>query len=466
MKKIFLAIATFFLAFAIYAQPVNDNMPESLVDKIDRIARDKYSKIEEFKKWMRNNEITERVNSNHVLFRWPMRVNSNYNHIPNYYMIQNYVDQNRQNSYYKEWHCGYRTYDQHDASDINVYPFWWRMMDGNNVFACAAAPGIVIAVVDSINNDDNCMEPGENESGNHITILHSDSSRTIYYHIKHNTARVMIDEFVAEGTLLANIGSSGRSSNPHLHFAVRDKNNNIIEPFSPTPDAPATCNSLNEESWWQNQKPYFEPQINRVATHSYIPVIQGVVNSTNNLSFCRDMEFPRLKNQFLPTETVYVGVALHDVDHEDSLFFYIKDPSGNTISTVTLKAIAYNYPGRFTRSYRAYGYIIPASAITGTYKVEVHLKYKLFAYDNTSNTYNTTRYTHFFTVGCLQNKTLSGSVSGFNGSIVSNLLQSTQNITNGYSLYQSANQVNLKPGFRVAAGTVFKARIANCDYCD
>ena len=452
--------------FSLLAQEENDNIPPHLSALIYNDAVNNYHKITDLKKWMGNNGVEERLSNHHVLFGWPMRSNSNYDEVPNYYMIQHYVDQIRNTGSIQDWGCTGRSYNNHEGIDINLYPFWWRMKNQNNVFASAAAPGIVISVRDSINNENNCMEPGEISDGNFVAILHSDSSISRYYHIKRNSALVTVGQFVEEGKLLANIASSGRSSNPHLHFDVRDKDNQWIEPFYPVAGMSSQCQSLNEDSWWKDQKPYFEPQINRVATHSGVPVLEGYINDNYQNGFCPADEDPKLKNQFSPGDPMYIGVALHDVHKNDSVFYTIVDPNNNVLYTSSHKVTSLDFSGRIPRSYRTRVYVLPGASPLGTYTVYVNLKYMLYNPGSGNPTYAWANYHHYFTVGCVSNRSLTGNVSVNKGHIVSNSLQSVQNISGGKSLYQSANYIQLNPGFVAEAGATLKARIRNCDFSE
>jgi murein DD-endopeptidase MepM/ murein hydrolase activator NlpD len=55
--------------------------------------------------------------------------------------------------------------------------------------------------------------------GNLITIAHPDGVRTLYAHL--STIRVHVGEWVAGGTIVGRVGSTGDATGPHLHFEVR-----------------------------------------------------------------------------------------------------------------------------------------------------------------------------------------------------------------------------------------------------
>ncbi len=55
--------------------------------------------------------------------------------------------------------------------------------------------------------------------GNYIIIAHDNSIETIYGHLK--TMQVRLNQKVNSGTILGTVGTTGRSTGPHLHFEIR-----------------------------------------------------------------------------------------------------------------------------------------------------------------------------------------------------------------------------------------------------
>jgi murein DD-endopeptidase MepM/ murein hydrolase activator NlpD len=72
----------------------------------------------------------------------------------------------------------------------------------------AAAPGVVTWAA-----------PRAGGWGNLVTIAHPDGVRTMYAHL--STIRVHVGEWVAGGTIIGRVGSTGDATGPHLHFEVR-----------------------------------------------------------------------------------------------------------------------------------------------------------------------------------------------------------------------------------------------------
>jgi murein DD-endopeptidase MepM/ murein hydrolase activator NlpD len=65
--------------------------------------------------------------------------------------------------------------------------------------------------------------------GNYIFIDHGDGLFTIYMHA--NELLVATDDIVIRGEKIATIGSTGRSTGPHLHFSVR-LNGSYVSPWN------------------------------------------------------------------------------------------------------------------------------------------------------------------------------------------------------------------------------------------
>ena len=59
--------------------------------------------------------------------------------------------------------------------------------------------------------------------GNYVAVRHSNGTQTLY---AHNTSNVVgVGQKVVQGQVIGYIGSTGRSTGPHLHFEVRGAKN-------------------------------------------------------------------------------------------------------------------------------------------------------------------------------------------------------------------------------------------------
>ena len=106
-------------------------------------------------------------------------------------------------------HMTHVTADSAYAVDI-------AMPDGTAV--CAAREGTVINVRhDSFRGG---ISSAMADQANLIEILHDDGTIAVYGHLHWDSIRVRIGQHVALGEYIADSGSTGFSSGPHLHFAV------------------------------------------------------------------------------------------------------------------------------------------------------------------------------------------------------------------------------------------------------
>lgn len=402
-------------------------------------ARDSIMKTQVFmefrESWMAQNR------SMVILFRYPMRVVADYDHIPLAYNNQNYVDQGF-SVLIRDYQCGERSYDGHLGTDINIWPFFWHMMERNYVQAVAAAPGVVSVVVTGNNNEYNCSFPCPiGTQNNRISITHADGSITRYLHLRTNSAMVAVGDEVVEGQPIANIGSSGCSSNPHLHFEVIDPDGYLIDPFM------GACNDLNDQTWWQNQWSYQDPRIMRVMTHWTNPSLTGY---NGNNEFCPGGENIRSRNQFNPGDSVHIGIALHTPELNDSVDVRVYRPNGTLDWSDTFVCLWEDY----INLYHVFPYVLPGNAPSGTYRVRVN--------------YRGVIYNHWFTVSCISNYNLSGALPFHHGYIASNSITNSGQTSAGGStaFYQSAGTITFTPGFRANQGVSLKARIKSCGYTD
>ncbi|HLW30997.1 MAG TPA: T9SS type A sorting domain-containing protein [Aequorivita sp.] len=201
----------------------------------------------------------------HPLFILPFRAKADFDDY-GYYSIFNQVDQNLvPNGNLLDYNCGQRTYDwvtgNHGGTDYVVWPYPWKKMEDDVMEVIAAAPGIIMDKRDG-NFDHNCDNNG-NPLWNGIVVEHADGSRAWYWHFKSGaiTSKIIGDS-VAEGEYLGGAGSSGSSTIPHLHFEVFDSAGHRIDPYA------GPCNSMNSDTWWQNQPNYFVPEMLTISTHN------------------------------------------------------------------------------------------------------------------------------------------------------------------------------------------------------
>lgn len=154
--------------------------------------------------------------------------------------LQNYVDADPSPSA-KDYRCGTRSYDAHNGTDFRL-PSMTAQRAGVDVIA--AAIGRVARVRDGI-PEGAFLKSGREavkdmECGNGLVIEHPGRWETQYCHMAKGSIRVRPGDMVSVGQPLGQIGLSGLTEYPHLHFTVRHESK-IVDPFAY--DAPDnSCN--------------------------------------------------------------------------------------------------------------------------------------------------------------------------------------------------------------------------------
>ena len=162
-------------------------------------------------------------------------------------VVQNYVDMSPGLDF-ADYACGSLTYEKHNGTDIRL-PSHKEMEAGVDVLA--AASGTVEDMRDGM-PDVNYRLVGREaltgrDLGNAVTIRHKDGYETNYGHMKRGSVTVKIGDTVTTGQKIGQIGLSGLTEFPHLHFEVR-RNDLVIDPFTGTV-AETGCNGPAEPMW-------------------------------------------------------------------------------------------------------------------------------------------------------------------------------------------------------------------------
>ncbi len=284
---------------------------------------------------------------------WPLRAANGLTDC-SYYAIGAYVDHNAAAGAVTDFHCGARTYDGHQGTDIGIPPFSFYKMDHNQVEVIAAAAGVLLDKADG-NFDRNCS--ANNLPANYAVIQHPDGSRALYWHMKKNSVTTKaIGQPIAAGEYLGVVGSSGSSSGPHLHFEVWSGStaSTRVDPYS------GACNTLNASSWWAAQKPYAEPAIVKASVHTTDIVLPGCPNTeTPNESSSFSIPF---QGAGLPAGWAKFYIFMRDETAGLTANLSILNPNGSTFSSWTYNSTANN-----PASWRGWTKPLPTTAGTYTF---------------------------------------------------------------------------------------------------
>nr|WP_320010723.1 M23 family metallopeptidase [uncultured Desulfobulbus sp.] len=162
--------------------------------------------------------------------------------------IQNYFDHDPGPGA-QDYTCGSLSYDGHRGTDFAL-PTLKMMEQGVNVLV--AASGTVVAVREG-EPDISIRERGiealhGKDAGNGVRIRHQGGWETQYSHMKKGSLRVHRGDKVQAGQVLGQVGLSGNTEFPHLHFSLRHKGRDI-DPFAPGKQA---CGS-GQQSFWAKE---------------------------------------------------------------------------------------------------------------------------------------------------------------------------------------------------------------------
>jgi hypothetical protein len=142
--------------------------------------------------------------------------------------VVNYADVDPRSPNVADYRGGPFTYDGHDAWDITLPNF--THMDAG-LPDVAAADGTVVQVVDG-NYD---RDTGSSATpGNFVQIDHGNGWATLYYHCMAGSIAGHVGDHVARGQVLGFAGSSGNSSDAHLHFTPYYNGCQVETMFDPT----------------------------------------------------------------------------------------------------------------------------------------------------------------------------------------------------------------------------------------
>lgn len=147
------------------------------------------------------------------------------------------------------------TYDGHGGHDIDLVGFTEQDL-GVPVFAVLDG-----TVAETHDGEFDRNTSFTNAPANYVILDHGNTHQTYYWHLRKNSVAVNPGQSVKAGQFLGWTGSSGNSTNPHLHFETR-VDGTVIEPFT-GPSRPSA-------SLWLNQ-PVLQPTRIRRAFLTEVP---------------------------------------------------------------------------------------------------------------------------------------------------------------------------------------------------
>ncbi len=361
-----------------------DKKPCLTLEQRSYMLQDVQASIEKLRRENRLS-FSEQRRVDHPLFIWPLQ-KANTVDFNDVWAIDGYMDHDINfNNNLLDYNCGTQTYDtsnrNHEGLDIYTWPFGWKMMDDDGVEIIAAAPGQIIVKDDGA--FDRSCDFNTTTPWNIVIVQHSDGSVAAYAHMKNgSTTTKNVGDMVSAGEYLGIVGSSGISTGPHLHFEVLTDETftQIVDPFF------GTCNPTVTDSWWANQKPYVNPKINAVLTHSQPP---------NIFPPCPTTETPYISNEFDISDNITFAYYLRDQTVNDNISFEIIKPDNSSLfgiwnATAPQTASSwYNYYGPYSGYFEMVGewkwqVTFAGETVTHTFNVSNALSVEDDVFEHTS----------------------------------------------------------------------------------
>ena len=220
--------------------------------------------------------------------------------------IVNYVDIDP-TSEIMDWNGGTYSYDGHEGIDFTLANF--AKMDAG-VEVLASADGVVVDIEDGHYDRWSSANPNFLDvSANFVYIQHANDVMTSYWHLKKNSILVSIGESVSAGQKIALVGSSGRSTDPHLHFEVYD-------------DYETAATYVNPGQWWLNPVGYpaDNPRVLDFGITDHYPSSEEIVERPVGIS-----EFNVESETNLPAIS---WLRISGIDTDDVIEYSLIDPDG------------------------------------------------------------------------------------------------------------------------------------------
>jgi len=230
------------------------------------------------------------------------------------FIIVNYVDWGK-GIEILDHQCGNKTYAGHNGTDFVIRSF--AKMD-SGVHVVAAADGVITFIKDGLFDREKKSEPAKG-FGNYIALRHFNGYYSYYAHLASKSMLVKVGDTVKVRQRMALVGSSGNSSDPHLHFEIWRDSIELVDPYR------GSCGNLN--TLWLDTSVY---------DTTFNIWTSGLTNFIPNLDLLRDE--PAKKNQFSAADkSITYWAILYGLRKGDDLILNWYDPDDSLISTFSYK---------------------------------------------------------------------------------------------------------------------------------
>lgn len=274
--------------------------------------------------------------------------------------VMNYVDFIPNDNKQSDPACLGRTYNGHRGTDFAILDEK-TMKNGVNVIT--PLDGTVTKIRNGEPDQWSTQEQldeikrARKECGNAVLINHGNSVQTIYCHMKNNSITVKLNQAVKAGDKIGEVGLSGLTEFPHLHFGVL-KGDEIIDPFTGRNNLKA-CDGSKKSLWKKEIGLTYQPfTIQSLGFSDEIPELKKLDRNST-------------PKQIISTNTKIFTfwATLFGVRENDLIILEIKDPNGkifasNEIKQDKIRAKQFYYIGKDLKNKR-----LAEGAYTGHIKI-------------------------------------------------------------------------------------------------
>ena len=182
--------------------------------------------------------------------------------------IQQYVDHDATDAA-TDFTCAGLTYNGHKGTDFAL-PDRSYINRGIDVLASASGTvkGIRDGMPDTGYSDTTAAAVQDRECGNGVVVGHPEGWETQYCHLRSGSIRVKRGDVISAGTVLGQVGMSGRAEFPHVHLSVR-QDGRVVDPSDP--DGEITCGAPSRTTLWADAPQYRAGGIISIGTSTAIP---------------------------------------------------------------------------------------------------------------------------------------------------------------------------------------------------
>lgn len=275
--------------------------------------------------------------------------------------VMNYVDMGPDDGKLTDFNCLERTYDGHKGTDFAIED---EAAMKRGVAVLAAMEGTIMRVRDnepdkwSSREELDQIQKERKECGNAVMIDHGDGLQSIYCHMKQGSVKVKPGDKVKSGDVIGQVGLSGFTQFPHLHFGVIWEGA-LMDPFTGVDNTKA-CTNFKRSMWNSELDVKYQPLVVQAAGFSNIvptlPDLERNAKSQPTISASSDV-------------FAFWGIMLGSREN-DKIILEIKDPNGKIFARREViqpknRARQFYYTGK-----KLSGKSLAEGAYTGTITVE------------------------------------------------------------------------------------------------